>query len=60
MVMGAVVGVAVILLIVVAVLLLRKRLVKTLFRSTTFNACVIQINVIYRAANHVIIRHRLK
>lgn len=59
MVMGAVAGVAVILLVVVAVLLLRKRLVTTLFRST-LNACVILINVIYRPANHVIMRHKLK
>lgn len=59
MVMGAVVGVAIILMIVVAVLLLRKRLVTTCFISTS-NACVIHINVIYSPANCVIIRHKLE
>ena len=59
MVMGAVVGVAVILLVVVAVLLLRKRLVTACFTSTS-NACVIGINVIYRAANCVIMCHKLE
>lgn len=59
MVMGAVFGVAVILLVVVAVLMLRKRLVTTLFISTS-NACVIQINVIYRPASCVIMCHKLE
>lgn len=59
MVMGAVIGVAVILLVVVAVVLLRKRLVTTLFIST-FNACIIQINIIYRPADCVIMSHKLK
>lgn len=59
MVMGAVIGVGVILLVVVAVLLLRKRLVTALFIST-FNACIIQINVIYRPADRVIMCHKLK
>lgn len=56
MVMGTIVIVAVILLAVVAVLLLRKRLVTARLRFT----CVIQINVIYRDADCVIMCHKLK
>lgn len=47
--MGAVAGVALILLVVVAVLLLRRRWVTTCFIFTSI-ACVIQINVIHRPA----------
>lgn len=57
MVMGAVVGVAVILLVVVAVLLLRKRLVSTLFKST-FNTFV--IHIINGPADGVIICNEFK
>jgi len=56
MVMGAVVGVAIILLVVVAVLLLRKRWVTTCFIPTS-NARAILINVIYRTADSVIMSH---
>lgn len=59
MVMGAVVGVAVILLVVVAVLLLRRRLVTTRFIST-FKACVIQINIIHKPADCVIMCRELE
>lgn len=59
MVMVAVFGVAVILLVVVAGLLLRKRLVTVHFISTV-NVCVIQINIIYSHANCVIMCHKSK
>lgn len=57
--MAAVVGVAVVLLAVVAVLLLRRRLVFTLHTST-FNASDIQINVVYKFTDSVITGHRLE
>lgn len=58
MVMVAVFGVAVILLVVVAVLLLRKRLVNSSLRAHTQCVCVIQINIICRHANCVIMGHK--